>query len=290
MAHPPDNRKALALVVLLTLLWGTNWALFPLVLREVSVWPFRAVNLVGGGLLLLAWSARSGVPLTVPRRHWPALVGAALAYLLVWNVATVAAAVLIPSGQAALLGYTMPAWTILLMWLWFGERVRPRMVAAVALSLAGVALLLVGARGSIAQAPLGIALGLLAALGWAAGTIILKRAAIQGSVLVITAWQLLIAAVPIVLVALLQAPSFELPSVPVMLLVAYITVVPIAIGNAVWFSIVGLLRPSVAGLSAVLVPVVAMLAGAVLHSEPLGPLQLAAMVCCAGAVLLAVRD
>jgi drug/metabolite transporter (DMT)-like permease len=36
------------------------------------------------------------------------------------------------------------------------------------------------------------------------------------------------------------------------------------------------------------VPVVAMLSGAIVHGEPLGPLQLAAMACCAGAVALAL--
>ncbi|MCB9870775.1 MAG: EamA family transporter [Planctomycetes bacterium] len=62
-----------------------------------------------------------------------------------------------------------------------------------------------------------------------------------------------------------------------------------SIGNAAWFAIVGLLPPDVAGLSAILVPVVAMVAGAVVHAEPLGPPQWLAIVCCVGSLWLVVR-
>ena len=61
------------------------------------------------------------------------------------------------------------------------------------------------------------------------------------------------------------------------------------IGNLAWFSIVGLLPAQVAGLSSVMVPVVAMISGAIVHGEPLGPAQLGAMACSAGALWLALR-
>ena len=47
-----------------------------------------------------------------------------------------------------------------------------------------------------------------------------------------------------------------------------------------------LLPPQVAGLSSVLVPVVAMVSGAIVHREPLGPVQIVAMLCCCGALAL----
>ena len=39
-------------------------------------------------------------------------------------------------------------------------------------------------------------------------------------------------------------------------------------------------RDTAAGLSSILVPVVAMIAGALMHGEPLGPVQWAAMAGC----------
>jgi drug/metabolite transporter (DMT)-like permease len=61
-----------------------------------------------------------------------------------------------------------------------------------------------------------------------------------------------------------------------------------SIGNVCWFAIVGMLPANVAGLSTILVPVVAMLSGALIHGEPLGPMQWLAMACCAAALSLAL--
>jgi drug/metabolite transporter (DMT)-like permease len=55
--------------------------------------------------------------------------------------------------------------------------------------------------------------------------------------------------------------------------------VPMSIGNVAWFSIVGMLPVNVAGLSSIMVPMVAMVSGALVHGEPLGPTQWAAMLC-----------
>jgi drug/metabolite transporter (DMT)-like permease len=281
--------KALPLVLVLTLVWGTNWALFPLAVREVSVWTFRAVSLTVAGGLLLGFARARGVAIDIPRRYWPAVCAAAVVYLVVWNLASTYAAIMIPSGQAAILGFTMPLWTVLVVWLAFGEKPSPRMVVAMALAALGVILLAVPARTAYASAPAGFLLGLVAGLGWAVGTIVLKRANVPVPALVLTGWQLLIAAVLLAIGALWfgrgQAHAVSWQTVVV---VSYITVVPMAIGNAAWFAIVGLLPPSVAGLSSVMVPIVAMVTGAIVHAEPLGPYQLGAMACSATALGLAL--
>jgi drug/metabolite transporter (DMT)-like permease len=281
--------KALPLVLVLTLVWGTNWALFPLAVREVSVWTFRAVSLTGAGALLLLFARARGIHITIPRRHWGALLAASLVYLVVWNLASTYAAVLIPSGQAAILGFTMPLWTVLVAWLAFGDRPTRRMLLAIALAAAGVVLLVIPARAAYADAPAGFLLGLHAGLGWAIGTIVLKRAAVPAHPLVLTGWQLLVAAVPLAIGALwLGKGGLALPSWQTVLVIGYITVMPMAIGNATWFAIVGLLPASVAGLSSVMVPIVAMVTGAIVHGEPLGPYQLGAMVCCGSGLALAL--
>lgn len=281
--------RALPLVLVLTLVWGTNWALFPLAVREVSVWTFRAVSLTAAGLLLLAFARARGIPTAVPRRYWPAVTAAAIIYLVVWNLASTYAAILIPSGQAAILGFTMPLWTILVVWLALGERPSRRMLLAMGLAALGVLLLAIPARAAYASAPAGFLLGLGAGLGWAIGTVILKRANVPVPALVLTGWQLLIAAVPLAAGALwLGGGQAHAVSWQTVLVITYITLVPMAVGNVAWFAIVGLLPPSVAGLSSVMVPIVAMVTGAIVHAEPLGPWQLGAMACCGCALYLAL--
>jgi drug/metabolite transporter (DMT)-like permease len=279
----PSTAALLPLVLVLTLAWGTTWPLFPYAVREVSVWTFRAVSVFGAGVILLALAAIRGQSLAVPRQYWPVVAMASAFSMVIWYIAGTYAALLIPSGQAALLGYTMPLWAALGAWLWMGQTLHRPMQAAVALVGVGVGLLTVGRADSYADAPLGFGLGVLAAVSWAAGTLVLKKWPVQASTTVLTGWQLLIGSIPISVGATVWSAnaSWFIPSWPTMLVIAYITVVPVAIGNAVWLTIVRLLPANVVGLTPVLVPIVAMVSGAVIHGEPLGSVQLAAMTFCA---------
>jgi drug/metabolite transporter (DMT)-like permease len=289
MNHTPIPRRALVLLVVLTLVWGTNWPLFPLAMREVSVWTFRAVSVVLAGLTLLAVARARGQSLVIAREYWPTIAVATLFYLVLWNVCSAYSAILIPSGQSAVLGFTMPLWAALISWLVLGQPLTGRLALAVLLGGAAVLLLMVPSLAAYAQAPLGVGLGLLAGLGWAIGTLILKRRHVAVPALVLTGWQLLLAAVPTTLGALLFGDGhWFVPSWSSIAVIAYIALVPMAIGNASWFAIVGLLPANVAGLSAIMVPVVAMVSGALVHGEPLGATQWLAMVCCVAALSLAL--
>jgi len=55
-----------------------------------------------------------------------------------------------------------------------------------------------------------------------------------------------------------------------------------------WFSIANQVPASVSGLSTVMVPMVAMVTGAIVRREPLGPLEVTAMACLFTALLAAV--
>jgi len=277
------------MLVALTLVWGTNWPLFPHAVREVSVWTFRSVSMVGAGLVLLSIARLRGQPMGLPRRYWRTVVLGTLFYLVLWNLTSTYAAVLIPSGQAAVLGFTMPLWSALIAWAVLGERLSPRLVLAIGLGAAGVTLLMVESFRVYAAAPLGFALGIVSAIGWAIGTLILKRGNVQVPVMVLTGWQLLIGAVPMVLGALVFGDhQWFVPSWQTIAVITWIMLVPMCIGNVCWFAIVGLLPANIAGLSSVMVPVVAMITGALIAGEPLGPLQGLSMLACAVSLVLAL--
>ena len=271
-------RRALVLLVVLTLVWGTNWPLFAFAVREISVWSFRAVAVTLAGATLLAVARARGLSLAIPRAYWPTICIGTFFYLIIWNIASTYSAILIPSGQSAVLGFTMPLWSALISWAVLGERLGGRLLLAVMLGSVAVILLIVPGLEAYARAPLGFALGLGAGLGWAIGTLVLKRGKVMVNALVLTGWQLLIAAVPTTIgaFALAEGPWF-MPSWQTIAVVVYIALVPMSIGNAAWFSIVGMLPVNIAGLTSVMVPIVAMVSGALVHGEPLGPLQWSAM-------------
>ena len=281
--------RALILLAILTLVWGTNWPLFPIAVREVSVWTFRAVALSVAGITLLVVARLRGQSLAIPRDQWLTICTATFFYLVLWNIASTYSAILIPSGQSAVLGFTMPLWSALISWAVLGERLTGRLLLAVLLGGAAVMLLMVPGFSSYAQAPLGFALGLLAGLGWAIGTLILKRSRVNVPATVLTGWQLLITAAPITVGAFVFGDGhWFMPTWQSIAVIGYIALVPMCVGNVSWFAIVGMLPANVAGLSSVMVPVVAMISGAVVHGEPLGPMQWLAMACCAVALSLAL--
>jgi drug/metabolite transporter (DMT)-like permease len=110
-----------------------------------------------------------------------------------------------------------------------------------------------------------------AGLGWAIGTLILKHSKGTVPATVLTGWQLLVAAIPIMIGAWIFGDSrWFLPPWQSIAVIGYLALVPMCIGNVCWFAIVELLPANVAGLSSTMVPVVAMVSGAVVHGEPLG--------------------
>ena len=272
------KRHAPWLMALLTLIWGTNWPVIALAVREVSAWTFRALTLPVAGILLLLLAHRRKLPLAIPRQHWPMLLCSAWAFLALWNVATTLALTYIPSGQAALLGFTMPLWAALWSWLLFGHTLDGRQWLALLLGTAGVIVLMIPAFASYAHAPLGLVYGLASGAGWALSTVLLKHRPIPVPTTVLTGWQLLLASVPVIIGSwLLGDRQWFMPSASSLAAFTYITLVPMLFGNLLWFSLIQWLPPQLVSLSPIMIPMVAMVSGAIVLNEPLGWQQWLAM-------------
>lgn len=284
------RKNVLPSITALTLMWGTNWGLFPFAVSEITVWTFRAFSLLGASALVLVIAKMRGYSIRVPRRDRLPLLASSIFYVFVWHIASTYAAILLPSGQAALLGFTMPIWATLISWLVIGERPSARLFTAVVLAGVGVGSLAVSSWSAYASAPVGFIAGLGAAFGWAVGTVILHRANLSTPSIVSTGWQLLIAGIPVTIIAIIQGPKeLFVPSWTTVLVIGYITFIPMCLGNIAWFQIANNLPAAVSGISTVMVPIVAMITGALFFNEPLGPLQVLAMVSSACAVALVLR-
>ena len=266
--------KVLALLGTLTLVWGTNWPLFKIALDELPVLTFRAIVLVTASVVLLAIMLARGERFAVPRGTWPALIAASVTNLFIWNIATSLAVLYIPSGHASVLAYTMPLWVALLGFAVFGQRLTGRPLAAILIGAGAVVALMVPNFASYAYAPAGLFWGLFAGFCWAVGTFIVKRTSWRGMGLSLTFWQVVISLPPILLGALLiDGLPTHWPSTQALVATIYTGAVPMALGTAAWFALVKLLPAQVAGLSAIAIPIVAIVSGVLLLDEPLSGLQ-----------------
>jgi len=266
--------KVLALLAVLTLVWGTNWPLFKIALDELPVLTFRAVVLVIATLVLTAVLLARGESVAVPRGKWPALIAASAMNLFIWNIATSLAVLYIPSGHASVLAYTMPLWVALLGFAVFGQRLTARLLLAIAIGAAAVVALMIPNFQSYARAPAGLFWGLFAGFCWAVGTFVVKRTAWPGMGLSLTFWQVVISLPPILLGAIvIDGPPTHWPSTKALAATIYTGAVPMALGTAAWFALVKLLPAQVAALSSIAIPIVAIVSGVLILDEPLSALQ-----------------
>jgi drug/metabolite transporter (DMT)-like permease len=194
--------KVLALLALLTVIWGTNWPLFKIALDELPVLTFRSITMVTAFVVLTAILLVRRESFAVPAGKWPALIAASAMNILVWNIATSLAVLYIPSGHASVLSYTMPLWVALLGFLAFGQRLTGRLLAAILIGATAVLALMLPNFASYERAPAGLFWGLFAGFCWAVGTFIVKRTAWPGMGLSLTFWQIVISLPPVLLGAL----------------------------------------------------------------------------------------
>lgn len=272
------STKVLVLLALLTLVWGTNWPLFRIVLDELPVLTFRTLTLAAAIVMLTAILVVRRESFAVPPGKWPALIAASATNLFIWNIATSLAVLYIPSGHASVLAYTMPLWVAVIGFVVFGQRLTGRLLAAILIgALAVLALMLPNFR-SYESAPAGLFWGLFAGFCWAIGTFIVKRTSWPGMGLSLTFWQVAISLPPIALGALLiDGLPQHWPSAKVLIATIYTGAIPMALGTATWFALVKLLPAQVAALSSITIPIVAIVSGVLLLNEPLSALQTVAI-------------
>jgi drug/metabolite transporter (DMT)-like permease len=268
--HAGFPPSLLWLLVGLTLGWGANWPIMKSVLTEMGPMHFRTVCLVFGGLGLLALARGNGLPLRVPPGQWRRLLAIGLVNIAGWNICAIYGVRLMDSGRAAIIAYTMPAWGVLLSAWLLGERLTRRRATGVALAMGGLVLLLASELHAVGRSPVGALLMLGAAGSWALGTVMMKRWPVGLPASSFTAWQMLVAAVPIVAAALAHESGgfnpFALSLWP-MLAVLYNVFVAFIFCYWAWTRIALVAPVSVSSLAVMMVPVVGVFSGMLLLGE-----------------------
>jgi drug/metabolite transporter (DMT)-like permease len=279
---------AVVLLGLLAVFWGVNWPALKLGLTEYPPWVFRSLaSVVGGlGLLVLAWLG--GQPLRVPRREWKGLFVASMLNMTAWNLLLLYGLERMNSGRAAILAYTMPMWASLIGTFVLGERLSGRGIAALALGLAGMALLF--DAGGESGNRLGPLLVLLSAVSWGAGTVAIKHYRFTMPVTVLTAWQHLVGVAPIVVgaVAFDVQRMGEVSLGPTLCVVYNMTVTSIFCYWA-YFKVVSNLPVVVSTVGTLMVPLVGVFSDALVFGTRPAGADYVALVAVAGAVFLVLN-
>jgi len=281
-----SHRKALLILAALTLVWGCNFPVMKIALGEVPVWWFRSACVLVGGTGLLTISALSGARLLPRGREIPALLLTATFAIVCWHIFTGYGLLNMPAGRASIIAYTMPLWAAMYASFIGSERITGATIAGLILGLVGLIVLIGPDIIILHSAPVGAFFMFCASICWAFGTVLVKYFRWSMPVGVTTGWLLLIGSIPITVGALLIEPFPDLTAIgtTAWLALAYVFLLPMIFGQWAFYSIVHHFSATVAGISTMAVPVIGILASALLLGEKIGLRDLAALVCICGAL------
>jgi len=270
----------------LTFAWGFNWTAMKVALAEFTPWIFRALCITFGSIVLFGVAYASGNSLRVARSLWGRLAVLAFFNVTCWNMMIAFGLMMIPSGRAAILAFTMPVWSVpLSAWL-LGERITTRKVGALLLGMTGMALLIGEDSMVLGRAPLGALLALGAAFTWAIGTVLQKRWPLGLEMGTFTAWTMFIGGVPIIVGAFVfEGGAWRPVGTAALLALGYNVVVAFAFAYWAWFKIASTVSVTVSSISVLSVPIVGVISGFVFLGERPSLQEYLALACVVLAVL-----
>jgi drug/metabolite transporter (DMT)-like permease len=272
-----DNRVWAGLLTLY-LVWGSTYLAIAIAVETIPPFLMAAFRFSIAGLIVLTWSiAREGRSFSPPtKREWrdSALVGAALIGggmgLAAWGEQTV------PSGVTALVIALMPAWAAIFGRILYGERQPVLALVGIVTGFIGIAILaapsVVGGTGALE--PFGLAAVMLSPVAWAAGSVFAShRAVLPRRPLVASGLQMLTGGALLALAGVVTGELGDLDLTAITGRSAFAVVYLIVLGSLVAFTVYGwMLRVAplpFVSTYAYVNPIIAVILGAIILSEPL---------------------
>lgn len=268
-----------AIVIGLTAIYAVCFIAIKAGLAYAPPLAFAALRTLIAGAALLAVVVALRQPALPPRRLWPGLVGLALS-------ATAAAygAMFVSPGQAgagiaSVLGNLQPVFVVGLAALVLGERMTRGDWASLLLGVLGAVLIAAPALEAGVGASTGALLAVASSLGFAAGSVLIKRLSLRSGLLAFTAWSLLLGSLPLLTAAaLVEGGEGVRWSGPFVGLLLFLALPGTALATAVWYWLVE--REDIGRLSMVffLVPVFGLGLAVAIFDERLGQLPVVGVV------------
>jgi drug/metabolite transporter (DMT)-like permease len=274
-------------VALLTLIWGCNWPVLKMGVAEIEPLTFRTITLPLSALGLFVVARLSGDSIKVPRKLWGKVVALALFNIALWNGLVLFGLQQLPAGRSAILAYTMPIWSVLFSLALLSEPLGWRRIAGMALGMLGMALLLGDDVRHLQRTPTAALLILGASIGWALGTVLLRKWKLPIPQNALSGWMMLLGSMPIALLAPLFATApLAMPSPSLWFALLYNILLAGTLAHWAWFTLARTLPVAVSSMSSLPVPIVGVFAGMLFLGERPGASEWTALALVVAAMVL----
>lgn len=263
------TRKQTWALVALTLIWGVNWPMMKLSLQELTPLYLRAFTMVVGAVWLFVYFWAKGFRMRPLKTEWRIIVWLGLPNIFGWHVFSIMGVQELASGRAAILGFAMPVYTVVLGALLFKLPLNRRTCVAVLCVAATVGLLLWHELQHISGNYVGIVWMEAGALSWALGTLLMRRATFSMSAEVLTVWMLLLSSMCIWALAMTfePTPSPSTFSGAMWASLMYGFVFNYGYAQIIWFGMARNLPPTTSAMSIMAVPLVGTLTATFIVGE-----------------------
>ncbi|MEO6021616.1 MAG: DMT family transporter [Burkholderiales bacterium] len=262
------SRRNLLLLGFLTLIWGFNWPIMKIVLREFPPFTFRSLCMGAGAVGLFAIAKFNKLPLAVPQGQWPRLLASALFNITGWNLLIAFGLKHVAAGRGVILAYTMPVWTILLSMIFLHEKLTTRRTLGLLFGMAAMFILISVEFEQLKAAPLGALLVVGAALSWSIGTVIMKRFPVALPTTAMTGWTMLLGGLPIwIATAFFEQGAVQHVSLWPLLGVVYNMTLAVIFCYWAWNKLISSGSASVTALSTLMIPVLGVFSSMLLLGE-----------------------
>lgn len=256
--------RSLVFLVLATALMGSSFAVGQMALHYAPPLFLAGLRFTLAGLLLAA-----GVRHRPHPRQWRSWARVAIIGLL--QTAGVMGAIFlslvtIPAGESAILTFANPMLVVVLGAMFLGQRYSTTQWLGAALGIVGIA---VAIDGSL-HLQIGVFYGFLSAVFWSMATVLMKRWGGSVDPWVLTAYQMLIGGLVLLIVGGLQeGPIFHVDLASVGLL-AWLVIMASIMQFGLWFNVLHHEDPAQASAYLFLAPVFGVLAGWILLHQVIG--------------------
>lgn len=262
------SRKQLLTLVMLTLMWGINWPMMKFSLRELSPLYFRALTMSCGAIFLYSFYSARGLRMLPQGAEWRTVVTLGIPNMLGWHTVSILGVKELASGRAAILGFTMPIWTVLLGALFLGQRLTRRTVVAVIAVAVAIGLLTSSEFTALTGRPLGIVWMEIAAISWAIGTLMMRRAHLTLPVETLTIWMMILTSACLWIIAFASEPwpSWQF-SAPMWASLIYGAFINYGFAQTLWAGLARHLPPATSAMSVMAIPLVGTLSATFIVGE-----------------------
>ena len=294
---PTSHVRLLTAFALVYVIWGSTYLGIRFAIETIPPFLMAGVRFVIAGGILYAFVMLRGAR-APSRRQWIAasIIGALL--LLGGNGAVVWAELRVPSGLVALLVATEPLCVVLIDWARpQGLRPRPGELLGLVLGFAGVVILVSPvplAGGSLEIDPVGAAVVLFAAVSWALGSIYSRHAPAHESAFLMTGMKMLTGGLLLLLAGTFAGEWSRLDvgaiSAKSWFALGYLIIFGALIGFTAYIWLLKNTTLPRASTYAYVNPIVAVLLGWTLASEPMNGRVIAAAAVIVAGVVIVVRS